>query len=133
MFKLSEIDLGPGEEIELSKTQLFKDFSTRKHYSGKHVMQIVVNGKPRAESAFDLVAGGTVRTRVMEPNSGPRWWQFMGRSIYAKQLLQYILIILLISRGDRTPILQHRQGPFGEGGGAQAAVHRAHRRQEHAD
>ena len=55
-FKLTEIDLGPGEAIELSKTQLFKDFSTRKHYSGKHVIQIMVNGKPRAESAFDLVA-----------------------------------------------------------------------------
>ena len=56
VFKLTEIDLGPGEAIELSKTQLFKDFSTRKHYSGKHVIQIMVNGKPRAESAFDLVA-----------------------------------------------------------------------------
>jgi 3-methyladenine DNA glycosylase AlkC len=57
VFKLTEIDLGPGEQIELNKRQLFKDFSTRKHYAGKHVIQIMVNGKPRAESTFDLIAG----------------------------------------------------------------------------
>lgn len=55
VFKLKEIELKPGEKININKSQLFKDLTTRKHYSGKHVLEILVNGNVLGKKEFGLV------------------------------------------------------------------------------
>lgn len=54
VFKLKEITILPGEQIAISKKQLFQDLTTRKHYSGKHVLEILVNGKVLGSTEFNL-------------------------------------------------------------------------------
>jgi 3-methyladenine DNA glycosylase AlkC len=44
VFKLKELDLKPRESISISKKQSFQDFTTRKHFPGKHRLEILVNG-----------------------------------------------------------------------------------------
>jgi hypothetical protein len=44
VFKLKELSLKPGASISISKKQSFKDFTTRKHFSGVHLLEILVNG-----------------------------------------------------------------------------------------
>ena len=55
VFKLKEVELKPKERITISKSQVFKDFTTRKHFAGKHLLQIQVNGKVLAEKEFGVV------------------------------------------------------------------------------
>jgi 3-methyladenine DNA glycosylase AlkC len=55
VFKLKELELKPKQKVQLSKSQVFKDFSTRKHFKGKHLIQIHVNGKVLAQAEFELV------------------------------------------------------------------------------
>ena len=55
VFKLKELSLVSGGEVEISKKHLFKDFSTRKHYAGRHRITVMVNGVSKVERAFDLV------------------------------------------------------------------------------
>lgn len=55
VFKLKEITLNPGENITIKKSQLFKDLTTRKHYGGKHVLEIMVNGNVLGKKEFTLV------------------------------------------------------------------------------
>jgi 3-methyladenine DNA glycosylase AlkC len=54
VFKLKEIELKPGEVLPILKTQRFQDFTTRKHFAGKHKLEIVVNGEVVKKSAFDV-------------------------------------------------------------------------------
>ena len=54
VFKLKEIDLQPKQKINISKEQLIKDFSTRKHHKGKHLVEIMVNGKKIKKGEFIL-------------------------------------------------------------------------------
>jgi len=54
VFKLKEIELNPGEKIHIKKSQLFKDLTTRKHYAGKHVLEIMVNGNVLGKKEFGL-------------------------------------------------------------------------------
>lgn len=54
VFKWKELLLGPGEKITLKKQQRFQDFSTRKHHGGVHGVRVLINGRSRAEGAFDL-------------------------------------------------------------------------------
>ncbi len=56
VFKLKELVLKPKEQLTIKKKQLFKDFSTRKHYSGVHSIEILVNGKVYSKINFDLIA-----------------------------------------------------------------------------
>lgn len=55
VFKLKEVDLQPGQTLKLAKKQLFKDLTTRKHYSGKHDVEIMVNGKTFSRTEFELI------------------------------------------------------------------------------
>lgn len=55
VFKLKEITLLPDKIIQISKRQIFKDMTTRKHYAGIHVIEIIVNGKVYGSKEFDLV------------------------------------------------------------------------------
>lgn len=45
VFKLKEINLKAKETVSISKSQVFKDFTTRKHFAGKHQIEIQVNGR----------------------------------------------------------------------------------------
>lgn len=54
VFKWKELELGPGETVVLEKRQTIRDFTTRKHYAGKHRVEIQVNGKRLTGGEFRL-------------------------------------------------------------------------------
>lgn len=54
VFKLKEISLAPGGQRELSISQAVRDFTTRKHYPGHHLIELIVNGETVAEGGFEL-------------------------------------------------------------------------------
>lgn len=56
VFKWKELDLGPGETVSIEKRQTIRDFTTRKHYPGKHRVEVQVNGARLAEGAFGVAA-----------------------------------------------------------------------------
>lgn len=55
VFKLKEVELKPKEKLSISKSQVFKDFTTRKHFAGKHELDIQVNGKILFKSDFTIL------------------------------------------------------------------------------
>lgn len=55
VFKLKDVNLKPNESLLFLKTQTFKDFTTRKHFGGKHLLEIQVNGKKFGKMEFDIV------------------------------------------------------------------------------
>lgn len=54
VFKLKELELVPGNDINIRKKHLFKDFTTRKHYNGKHGLALSINGKVMKQCRFNL-------------------------------------------------------------------------------
>jgi 3-methyladenine DNA glycosylase AlkC len=54
VFKIKELNLKPDQTENISKYQRFQDFTTRKHFSGPHVLRIIVNGKAMAEGVFHV-------------------------------------------------------------------------------
>jgi 3-methyladenine DNA glycosylase AlkC len=44
VFKLKELELAPRTTTIIAKKQSFQNFTTRKHYPGKHKLEIIVNG-----------------------------------------------------------------------------------------
>lgn len=56
VFKLKELSLKPGESISISKKQRFQDFTTRKHFPGKHKLEILVNGVVVKKIEFSVKA-----------------------------------------------------------------------------
>lgn len=52
IFKLTEKAFEPGVSILFHRKQSFKDFTTRKHYKGKHYLRILANSKELARSEF---------------------------------------------------------------------------------
>lgn len=54
VFKLKELTLSALETISITKKQLFKDFSTRKHYMGQHYVLLLINGKVFGKIGFIL-------------------------------------------------------------------------------
>jgi 3-methyladenine DNA glycosylase AlkC len=55
VFKWTTLDLAPGESVTLTKRQTIRDFSTRRHHGGRHRIELQVNGRRLAETAFALV------------------------------------------------------------------------------
>lgn len=55
VFKLRELTLAPGETVSLARSQVFRDFTTRKHHPGRHDIEILVNGESLARDSFELV------------------------------------------------------------------------------
>jgi 3-methyladenine DNA glycosylase AlkC len=55
VFKLKEVELGPRASHRITKRQRIVDFSTRKHYPGEHMVEVLVNGISQAQASFDLV------------------------------------------------------------------------------
>jgi len=54
IFQISEKQYPTGETVTISRKQVFKDFTTRKHYAGEHRIAIIVNGKELASAPFEL-------------------------------------------------------------------------------
>ncbi|HRH69508.1 MAG TPA: DNA alkylation repair protein [Flavobacteriales bacterium] len=54
VFKLKELELPAKASTSVTKRQRIVDFSTRKHYSGEHIVEVLVNGKARARASFNL-------------------------------------------------------------------------------
>ncbi len=55
VFKLKELIIKPHQKLAIKKSQLFKDFSTRKHYEGLHTVEIIINGKRYGTKNFHLL------------------------------------------------------------------------------
>ncbi len=54
VFKLKETTLAAGAIFAFSKHQRITDFTTRKHYPGRHEIEIMVNGTVLAKKSFTL-------------------------------------------------------------------------------
>lgn len=54
VFKWTRLDLAPGETLALTKRQTIRDFSTRRHHAGRHRVELQINGRRLAETAFTL-------------------------------------------------------------------------------
>jgi 3-methyladenine DNA glycosylase AlkC len=52
IFRIAENTFPPGEKVVISRKRSFKDFSTRKHFRGRHLLSILANGKKLAEKEF---------------------------------------------------------------------------------
>lgn len=55
VFKLKDITLQPKATVQIAKAHRFMDFTTRKHYVGKHAVEILVNGKSYGAKEFMLI------------------------------------------------------------------------------
>ena len=55
VFKWKELSLAPKEVLDISISQVIRDFTTRKHYPGFHRIDLMVNGETMAESGFELL------------------------------------------------------------------------------
>jgi 3-methyladenine DNA glycosylase AlkC len=55
VFKLKELNLDASNSTSIQKKHRFEDFTTRKHYSGKHAIEIVINGTAIAKKEFELI------------------------------------------------------------------------------
>lgn len=54
VFKLRTLSLDGGAELTLDKNQTIADFTTRKHYAGRHTVELLVNGAAVAQGHFEL-------------------------------------------------------------------------------
>lgn len=52
VFHLKELTLKAGERIHFTKSHRFQDFTTRKHFSGEHKLDIIVNGDVMISEKF---------------------------------------------------------------------------------
>ncbi len=55
VFKITE-NTYPNGNTKMERKQPFKDFSTRKHYPGKHGLAILINGVVKGELDFEVIA-----------------------------------------------------------------------------
>jgi hypothetical protein len=54
VFKWTELELSAKGEVQLEKSQLLRDFTTRKHHAGTHRVELQVNGVRIAGAEFLL-------------------------------------------------------------------------------
>ncbi len=53
VFQIKEVEMKPGKHL-ISKKHSFKNMSTRKHFSGNHKFEIVVNGEVKSDGVVEL-------------------------------------------------------------------------------
>jgi len=56
VFKLSTLDIAPGETVTLGKALSLAQMSTRTHYPGRHAVALLLNGRAHSLGHFDLTA-----------------------------------------------------------------------------
>ncbi len=54
VFKWKEMNLQSEERTSLTIKRAIRNFTTRKHYPGRHRIDLIVNGQTVAETFFDL-------------------------------------------------------------------------------
>ncbi|EFQ64159.1 DNA alkylation repair enzyme-like protein [Pseudomonas fluorescens WH6] len=54
VFKLKAFTLGTGEQQPISREQHIRELTTRKHYPGRHVVHVMVNGERLGSTEFEL-------------------------------------------------------------------------------
>lgn len=54
VFKWTEVELPPRATVTLNRSQLIRDFSTRRHHPGTHRVDLQVNGSRLATTSFHL-------------------------------------------------------------------------------
>ena len=54
VFKWKQLSLAAGETVTLSKRQVIRDFSTRRHHPGRHRVELQINGRRLAAGGFSL-------------------------------------------------------------------------------
>jgi 3-methyladenine DNA glycosylase AlkC len=54
VFKWTELELAPKATSHLAKSQVIRDFTTRRHYPGRHQVDLQVNGARIASGSFYL-------------------------------------------------------------------------------
>ncbi len=54
VFKIAVKALPAGGVVKVTGKRSFKDFSTRKHYPGRHGIDVLVNGKVKASVSFEV-------------------------------------------------------------------------------
>jgi 3-methyladenine DNA glycosylase AlkC len=57
VFQIGVKPLSAATPLSITRKHRFRDFTTRKHYPGKHQITILVNGVARAEKVVRLLAG----------------------------------------------------------------------------
>ena len=55
VFKLKSLEIGSRETVSLRKTISLKPMTTRRHYPGKHRVEVLLNGRPFEAGSFDLI------------------------------------------------------------------------------
>jgi 3-methyladenine DNA glycosylase AlkC len=55
VFKLKELTLAAGDSVQLSRSQVVRDFTTRVHHAGRHEVDIMVNGERLVSGFFELL------------------------------------------------------------------------------
>ena len=55
VYQVAEKEFGPGMH-QLKRKLTFKDMTTRKHYTGEHILSFIINGKEIARSSFHLIS-----------------------------------------------------------------------------
>lgn len=54
VFQIKEVEMSPGAH-KMVKKHSFKNMSTRKHYSGEHKFEVLVNGEVKTYNTLDLI------------------------------------------------------------------------------
>lgn len=55
-FKLKQLELGAKESVTLQKTVSLAQHTTRKHYPGAHLVEVLLNGKARRLGSFEITS-----------------------------------------------------------------------------
>jgi hypothetical protein len=55
VFKLKQVTLAPRETVRLAKKISLKEMTTRKHYPGKHAVDVMLNGRAVLAGTFHVV------------------------------------------------------------------------------
>ena len=55
VFKLREVDLAAGESLTIATRRSFEERTTRRHYPGRHRIDIQINGQVCGSVDFDLL------------------------------------------------------------------------------
>ncbi len=63
VFKLRRVGLGPLETAHLAGTVSFAEMTTRKHYPGRHRIEVLVNGQAYPLASFDVLGSHAAATR----------------------------------------------------------------------
>jgi hypothetical protein len=56
VFKVSVVDLSPRRSVALSKVLSFAQHTTRRHFPGRHTMDVVINGVSYPISPVTVIA-----------------------------------------------------------------------------